>query len=262
MEMKVGLGVVLFLLFAPVSAIVAQSTTSASTASTSDLKFSVTAGKATYLRYEPIVMRFKLRNPTNKDFVSRTTAPQFFQDSKLEITNSEGETSEVNTLSLAISHPEYSPLAKFEIKAGDKYEMTGFAAIDPALLAAPGKYTLRLTYKWRFPPDETLSAPPFEITILEPTGRDKAAFEFLSKNGKDVFFHGVDTPKNRDEVLQTFVRQYSDTGYGEYGIFALSSYYAYSINDKSRAKAELEKLLSSQNPYLAKRAAERLKELK
>lgn len=229
--------------------------------STADLEFSVMPGKTAYLPLEPIVLTFKLRNPTDKSFV-RKEQVYFFPNSKLDIRNHGGKLFRVSTLSLGISQPQYTPWTKFELKPDESVGQTGFAAIDPSLLAQPGEYSFTVTYQWKLPPYETLTSPSFKITIVEPSGRDKNACEFLTRNGGDVFFNALQTPKNRDEVLKMFVQQYGGTGYGEYGIFALSSYYLYDKSDESRAYAELKKLLSSKNAYLAEQAAERLRELK
>lgn len=98
---------------------------------------------------------------------------------------------------------------------------------------------------------------------MEPTGVDKAAFDFIKQN-KVHERHPIlaiwnDDIKldNGNTLLEEFVSNYGGSIYGEYAIYQLGNYY-YAKREYEKSKVELMKLRNSKNPRIAADAKSRL----
>ena len=89
-----------------------------------------------------------------------------------------------------------------------------------------------------------ISLAPIVISIVEPTGRDRAAYNFLkTKNVKAYFFYGQgSTDPETFRHFEDIANQFSDTTYGDYAAWVVATKYRYQ-GDNIRAKQVLSRLI-------------------
>jgi hypothetical protein len=221
------------------------------------MSFEVELNKNSYLPLEPIYAKFKFSNQTGAPLAIER--PQFLVDSKLRVSFKD-KLSEFNRLTLSTGRPQPMPGEIPVFQHGDVYERgyilnTGLEGFFPE----PGSYQIQFVL---YSPDggtKSIVSNLIEITIENPRGIDKEAFEFLNKYKNETLFFGGEKG-NGQFLLETFVNKYSESVYGEYAIYQLGLAYRYK-NEIDKAQVEFEKIKSSKNKYIADIANESLEDV-
>lgn len=99
-----------------------------------------------------------------------------------------------------------------------------------------------------------------DITIEEPLGINKEAFDFLNKYEDAMSFYWIWKEKDGISLLETFVNKYGESVYGESAISFLGNVYL-AKGEIDKAKAEFEKIKSSENAIVAKEANKSLADI-
>ncbi len=117
----------------------------------------------------------------------------------------------------------------------------------------PGNYQLQFVLH-SAGGDKTVKSDIIEVTIEEPEGINKEASDFMRKH-REFFGLSSWTPNSNESqtLLETFVRKYGQSVYGEIAISTLGTFYL-ERGDFDKAKAEFEKIKSSGNTIIAKHA--------
>ncbi len=102
-----------------------------------------------------------------------------------------------------------------------------------------------------------LASNSINLTIEEPTGINKDAFDFLNKHKDGFSFNWVYEEKDGINALKTFVERFSQSVYGETAIRRLGLYY-FNRDEQDKAQAEFEKLKSSKNKTIVENAEKSL----
>jgi hypothetical protein len=209
------------------------------------LTFEVKLNKPICLPFEPLFVKFKVSNKTDKPIVAEQ--PRFLLHSTIKVITPDSETIETGNLSLNSGGGPNLPGAKFELQSYQSYEEKNVLAIDPKIFAKSGNYKLQFFLSG-------LKSNIVEVEIVSPQGINKEAFEFISEHGKDIWFGKILQEKNGSSLLKTFVEQYSESDYGEYAITSLGKYYLFFEKDLDKAEAEFEKIKFSKNEMITKEA--------
>lgn len=218
------------------------------------LTFEVELNKNSFLPFEPLLVKFKVFNQTKLPLAADN--PQFLRDSVLKVTNSNGRIIEVNSLitsqGRALPLPGQIPI----LQPLQSYEEIKIPAIDSNVFSEPGKYKLQFILYGGTKP---LESNVIEVAIEIPLGIDKDAFDYLNKNGKNVWF-APSFRENCFNLLRNFVDMYGESTYGKYAIKSLASYYFYK-GELDKAQTEFEKIKDSQNKVIAEEAKRSLAEI-
>lgn len=225
----------------------------------SAMRFEIALDRPEYLQLEPVGVKCGFSNETDKPIT--TLIPSFLNESRLEV-NSGGESRQFNSLSIFSGLLRRSPVT-FAPGTSAEENITLEKGLDE-IFPAPGTYTIRLA----LPGSEgnLIWSNPVKITILEPAGIDKEAFNFIQRNKSHrrypVLFLWNDDIKNEagQTLLEEFVSKYSASIYGESAIYQLGNYY-FRRNEYEKARTELKKLKFSRNPRIAKQASDTLSDV-
>jgi len=217
------------------------------------LIFEVKLNKESYLPFEPVFVTFELSNKTNKVLEAKQP-PDFLRSSQIKITNPQGKTVEIRGLSLTSGGGVNLPGYKFELKPHQSYREEYVPAIDPKVFSETGNYELQFFLNG-------LESNLIEMEVVSPQGLDKAAFDFISEHGKDIWFGRMLQEEEGSNVLKIFVQNYGESGYGEYAINLLGKYYLHEEKNIDKAEVEFEKIKSSENKIIAYEAKRFLKEI-
>lgn len=219
-----------------------QGSRSESNTDLDSLAFEAKLNKNTYLPYEPIVAKFKLSNKTARELA--IPPPEILLHTQLLITDPSGRERRVTSLSLSSGGGPNMPGAPLTIGPFQVFEAETILPLGPVIFEKPGNYSLRFSLNG-------LEANAVKISVIEPAGINKDAFEFLKRHGRDPHFGTVFSDRKGTDVLEKFVREYSNSVYGEYAVSALGRYYLYN-GQPEKAKKEFEKIISSEIELLAK----------
>lgn len=221
------------------------------------MSFNIALDKTEYFQLEPITLRCKFSNKTKEP--QTTFIPSFKNESRLEV-GFNGESKQFNQISYLMIFLTRPPEpVTFQPGKGVEEEITLETSLDE-FFPKPGIYTIRLSVKGSENLEgNSLWSNPVEITILEPRGINKEAFDFIQQNKinriRAVLFHWNNDIKleNGKTLLEEFVSKYSGSVYGEIGIYQLGNYYR-QRQECEKAKIELKKLKFSKNPRIVKDA--------
>lgn len=214
--------------------------------------------KSRYLLSEPIVVEFRWKTPTPARLGYRV-----LQETGIKV-SFKGKTHEFPALTSIVTTGGGVELPSVDRSNYNLY-LGGLIAgghppppppkyleqkeiIDIALDFFPesGNYQIQFVYGG-------VSSNVIDLTIKEPTGINRAAFEFLSKHQEATSFYWVWEEKNGIALLEVFVAKYRRSVYGDLAISHLAGIYL-AKGDLDMAKAEFEKIKSSKNPVIAKEA--------
>jgi hypothetical protein len=201
-----------------------------------NMSFSITLDSTEYIQLEPIRVKYNFSNATNK--TQTTIIPNFEGQSVLEV-EFDGVKKQFDTKNYSGHRPGFPVI----FQPGQEHR--GIITLDtylPTCFPKPGKYTIRLSVSGT--EEKVLKSNPVEITIKEPTGIDKEAFDFIKQNKAEtdysiLYWWNNDGIKleNGNTLLEEFVDRYRDSIYGDYATFALALRYKYK-NEPAKA-AEL-----------------------
>lgn len=217
--------------------------------------FEAEINKTEYSLLEPITVKFKFSNPT--DEWVKASQPQFTTQTKVRMSYN-GESYEFGSI-FGYSAASRHSLRLF--KPGELIEESGTLKSNNGFFAKPGKYQIQFILESGDKPDRLTSAI-FEITVKQPTGIDKEAFDFLRRNkfvegSSDLFFFKGRNNEDRLNLLETFVDKYGTSIYGEYAILSLGDMYEFN-GQLNKAKTEFMKIKDSENTLLATSAQKSL----
>lgn len=218
----------------------------------SKMRFEITSDRIAYLQFEPINIKCKFTNQT--DVPQTTIVPSFLKESRIEV-NFNGESRQFNRLSIFTGLLLRKPVT-FQPGTSFEEEITLETSLDE-FFPDPGTYTIKLLLLGS--EGKLIQSNSIELTIVEPTGINKEAYNFIQKNKihrrYPVLFAWNDDIKNESgkTLLEEFVSEYSASIYGEEAIYQLGNYY-FRRGECEKAKIELEKLKFSKNPRIAQNA--------
>lgn len=209
------------------------------------LTFEVQSNKTNYLPFEPIFIKFRISNQTEKAVPIDDT--KILTRTSLKIIDFEKKVISVNGLSLNTGGGESLPGSRFELQSSQFYEENAVPAIRPELLAKPGNYKLQFFV-------QGLESNVLDVKISVPHELDQEAFDFINQHGKDIWFGSILEEKNGDQLLKSFVEKFSNSGYGSYATISLGRYYLFFEKNLDKAQAEFEKIKDDENVNIAQTA--------
>ncbi len=216
------------------------------------LSFEVELNKTTYFSLETMFVTFRLINRTQNSVIA--DRPSFLNDSTLKIINFRGETKEITSMSLSSGRPQKLPGKKPMLQPSQTYEEITVPSITSEIFSDKGKYKLQFFLNG-------LASNVIEITITDPTGLNKDAFDFFSQYQGRNSFEWIWTEKNGIVLLEEFVSKYGESVYGEQAIYALGNIYK-ARDEIEKAQNEFEKIKTSDNKLIANQANKSLQDIK
>lgn len=217
----------------------------------------VELNKKAYLLLEPVFVKFSFSNETGT--VRQAAVPSFLRESALKV-GSEGEF----TVFEHLSSMGGGPAVRFPSVFKPNEVVTEEGVLGPpfagTFFPGPGSYQLRFVLR-SSGGAKTIESNLIEITISEPEGEDKEAFDYLAKH-KEFFGLSSWVPRGEEDraVLETFVKEYGLSAYGELAAASLGSFYL-ARGDLDKAEAEFNKLKLSPNRIVAEEAKHSLEEI-
>lgn len=223
-----------------------------------NMTFQVVLDKDTYILMEPAYVKLKFSNQTQKP---QTTYPPFFPSDTAIRVNSDGKVREFTFAFVSFGKP--NPFFPIVYQPGAVYEEV-LNLNTNGFFPVPGNYQVQFVLGGAAGA-KTISSNIINVTITEPLGLDKEAYEFLKKYEKSNIFlgwiHVAPGEKSMIPTLEEFVFHYSQTPYGDLAIYHLGRKYQ-SKGDLDKAMAEFEKLKFSNKKYIADLADQAIKEVR
>jgi hypothetical protein len=219
------------------------------------MSFEVALNKDSYLPFEPILAKFRFSNQT--EFAQTTYNPVFLQESKIRI-NFNDKITEYNTLSLITSKPFRLPAI---YQPGHVYEQEELlSTMLGVFFPEPGNYEIQFILS-SSDAAESIASNSIHITIENPTGIDKEAYDFLKKHEKFAgLFAWASEEKNGVALLENFVSRYGESNYGNLAIYNLGVIYQ-AKDELDKAQIEFEKVKSGNNKIIADSANKALSDI-
>ncbi len=219
---------------------------------TSELSYAVELNKIEYFLLEPVFVNFKLTNISRS--ILTIEKPIFLLDSILTVEFPSGEKREIDSMSLSSGRPQHLPGNKSKLQPLQVYDQTSVLPISSNILVNEGKYKLKFSLNG-------ITSNTLEITVNNPTGIDKEAFDFLNKYETKNTFNWVWEEKNGISILEEFVSKYGNSVYGEQAISYLGNIYK-AKGQFDKAQTEFEKLKSSKNKVISDEAKKAIEEIR
>lgn len=215
-----------------------------------NLTLEVELNKREYLPFEPIAATLRLSNNTGHELAM--SPPELLQDTRLAVTDPAGHEQKGISLTLSLGKPQYLPGSPRTIQPFQIFEEETILPLDPRIFERTGNYRLQFSFS-------VVKSVPVKITVKEPSGINKDAFEFLKLHGKDPNF-ADDFLQRKGGLLEKFVRDFSESVYGNHAVFALGSYLLHT-GETEKAKAEFEKITNSEIKLIRKWTKKALTEI-
>jgi hypothetical protein len=224
--------------------------------------FEVKLNKEKYLPCEPMFAEFKAKLPVTDEeplFLHETTISVSFEDQAKKVVG----------LGVNFETPQRLPKVVDPLvilnKSANEDEITTYqrkVSIDAVngLFRKAGKYQIQFILYSLNAPNNEITSNLIEITIEEPTGINKEAFEFISKYNGVTTFNWVWEEKNGIALLEEFVAKYAQSIYGEKAILYLGNIYK-AKDQLEKAQIEFEKIKSSENKLVADEASKALQDI-
>ena len=216
--------------------------------------------KSKYILLEPILAKFKLTIP------STDSIPGISKGILVKI-NFEGRIHEFRGLTSLITQgvpqplPIRNPIKKDTNIEPKYYDYSEEKIIDRVgeFFPEPGNYKIQF---FLIHPNSQTIVPSnvIEVTIEKPTNINNEAFNYLNKYENAMSFYWVWEEKNGLVLLEEFVSKYGQSVYGEYAIDYLGKVYL-AKGELDKAQVEFEKILSSNNKYIAENAKKSLADI-
>lgn len=217
-----------------------------------DMSLTIVLERTVYFRLEPIQINSSFTNDTA--IPQTTVIPNYTNNGILIVKSDDGKESSNQLSVVRVFGPSFP--VTFQRSKGAEKEINFETRLDEIFPRA-GIYELKLAVLGS--EGKLIESNSVEITIREPEGSDKAAFEFIQKNKAHQQFPVLFTwnihKKNEagKTLLEEFVSKHGESVYGDYAILHLARYYR-ATKQFEKAKIELEKLKFSKNPRIAKEA--------
>jgi len=198
------------------------------------LKLHVSSGKASYALYEPVVVSYRISNPTDLDIVSGLENMSYGRSVGLTIQGPQGDAKPFKSAGEFC----YIPTVNRVFKPGetDTGQVILFFNDLAHELAFPSAGTYKLTvsaHVWNNPGPVIIQAEPLIIDVREPSDLDRRAIEALGSTDRLMTFFrkGVvgfcgDEPREAcGERLRSFLRRYRESAYAP----AVTYYYGLAV---------------------------------
>lgn len=192
-----------------------------------DLTLTLVAAKGEVLPLEPIVFEVAVRNDSQRPI--RVDGGLSFNTSSvgLEIKKPNGKTVTPSGLSHFRTRTIFRPR---DLATGDSMESSEiFDFKTQTYFGTPGRYQVRATYKNGA--GKRIFSEWADLTLIEPVGTEKAAYDFLYKKMQGTYFPFTAW---KDEELEDFVLNYPGTGYANHARYRLGEGYF----EREKEKAE------------------------
>lgn len=213
-----------------------------------NMTFGAELGKNNYLRSEPIFVKFRFSNQSGMP--QTTYLPSFLSDCKLLVTFG-GITRKFDLVS------SVGGGVKLPGSVPPNWFLTADEVLDSSLAGKvfpePGNYKLQFVLQ-SWGRGKSINSGVIEVTIGDPTGLDKEAFEFMRQH-HDFFGLSSWTPdvEANLKLLVRFVEKFGRSSYGEMAISSLGNFYL-ARGEFVKAEAQFEKIRLSENLIMAKEA--------
>ncbi|HEX8566421.1 MAG TPA: hypothetical protein VF648_12320 [Pyrinomonadaceae bacterium] len=251
---------VLTILFLVISFVVfGQQNSQNNTRPFSDLTFIVTPERDTFLPMEPIVLNLSLRNNTNSPVLGHTNID--FNSSYVDLYVSDKQGNRIEIGSLPTRRASREPQKDKLIPPNQKIEVTDVFYTLHRYFPETGTYTFEMELRGT-KSEQKVKAAPFSIDIVEPTGRDRAAYNFLKTKKVPMFFFAGDSTIDVEmfKHYENIANQFGDTNYGDYATWVVANSYHFR-RDKVKAKQMLKRLQSRPHFVFKEKVKELLEEL-
>lgn len=221
-----------------------QQTNQTNTRPFSDLTFKIAPTRETFLLMEPITLNISLSNDTASPIPGHQYIDfnGLFVD--LDVTNQNGDKMRISSLPTLRAMKE--GIENKPIPPNQRFEVTDVFYTMHRYFPDTGTYKLEATLRDATGQQEIKSEPVI-IKIIEPTGRDRLAYNFLkTKTVRPFFFNGDVRDNEGFKHLENIANQFGDTNYGDYAGFVIANKYRFR-GDNVRAKTMLQRLLLRPN---------------
>lgn len=210
----------------------------------SNLTFKIAPTRETFLPMEPITLKISLSNNTTSPILGHSNIDFNGLHIELFVTNQQGVKMEIN--SLPTDRASFERIKNEPIQPNQHFEITDVFYTLHHYFPDPGTYTLEATFI-DATGQQKIKSEPATIKIVEPTGRDRAAYNLLKTKPVRPFFFAGDTEGDDGfKHLENIANQFGDTTYGDYAAYVAARKYRFR-RDNVRAKAMLQRLLSKPN---------------
>lgn len=220
---------------------------------TSKIEFQVELAKNELNLLEPIILVAKFRNPTQE--VLEIYEPNFQKELGIKVVGNNKVSDEKVKFNYYLSIP--SRIIKLE--PGEVLEKT--IILSPGYNLFRNKGNVDVQFYLSNLTDKKIWSNKVNVNVIEPTGIDNEALEFLLLNlgsGYDLF-----APKGKDNkmealpILKTFLSNYENSIYSDYARLELAM--LYKVNrEADKEKEELLKIKETQNKKLKEIIEKRL----
>lgn len=201
---------------------------------------------------EPITVQLKYYNNTDQIVIA---PPPKFDRLQIEVTSSDSEETKIfgDLFGLSINNPAQNR----EFVPNETIEETGIIFDTGRFFNKAGSYQVKFILGIG---KTATTSSPIQLNISEPIGTERDAYNFLKGVQKRSLRERTDWRSLKDKqgqlLLQTFVKDYGETVYGEYFVSLLANY-LYEIGETDKAQILLERLKNSKNQVIAERANQR-----
>jgi hypothetical protein len=251
---------VLIISFLVVSFVVfGQQTSQNNTRPFSELTFVVTPERDAFLPMEPIVLRLTLINNTNSPVLGHTNID--FNSGYVDLYVSDRQGNRIEIGSLPTERASRTPSKDKLIPPNQKTEVTDVFYTLHRYFPETGTYTFEMELRG-IKSEQKVKAAPFNINIVNPTGRDRAAYNFLKTKKVPMFFFAGDSTADVEmfKHYENIANQFGDTDYGDYAAWVVAKSYRFR-RDNARAKQMLRRLQSRPNFVFKEKVKKLLEEL-
>lgn len=225
----------------------------------SNLTFVVTPKRDAFLPMEPIVLNLSLSNNTNSPILGHTNIDFNSSFVDLYVSNQQGDRIKIGSLGTVIRGRE--PIEEKPIPPNYRVEVTDVFYTLNKYFPDDGTYTVEFVLRGTKSGQE-VKAAPFTISIIEPTGRDRAAYNLLKTRRVRPFFFDGEGSANPETFkhFENIANQFGDTNYGDYATWVLANTYRFR-GDKVKAKQMVKRLLLRPDFVFKEKVKKFLKEL-
>lgn len=218
------------------------------------MSLEITSAKPEYLQLETIEINAVFSNKTNE--IVSTLNPYLVVDAAVIVDTGEHERTFRDLT-------QFRPLLRrvqAHIRPGETVNSTLLLSYNlPEMFPSPGSYLVRVALPASASGSFGIISNPLAITIKEPEGIDKKAYDFIMRNWAHRYYPVLFSwdPEFKTEdgrtILEEFVQRYSQSIYGERAILELGRYYL-AHNEAEKARLQFEKITLSKDPTIANEA--------
>lgn len=203
------------------SVIKAQQNDASEVGKFSELTLEISSKKNRFVRLEPIPVTFTLSNQTEREIPGHTSLSLGSKYLDLYIQHDGGE---MQKIEYPAKEPRYFGVTPRNIKQGERFNRRHLISLQlDQLFPAAGVYRLQVVFQ-DDKLKEMIKSNIIDIKIVEPTGVDLEAFNYLSTQvDASDFFEGVIRPS--PEKVSEFVDRFGDSSYAPYAIYQLGQFH-------------------------------------